>query len=635
MENTTHLFLATRFNCNKCHDHPFERWTQDQYYEMAAFFARVGLKPDEQSQGKTIGGTAVEGAKPLYEIVQDLPEGEVRHERTGAVTAPKFPYDHAYSCPDDATRRERLARWVTSADNAYFARSYVNRVWGYLLGRGLIEPIDDIRAGNPPSNPALLEWLTRQFVSSGFDTRALMRAICKSRTYQHSVATTPWNEDDTVNHSHAIARRLPAEVLFDAVHHVTGSQPHLAGLPEGTRAVQLPDAGGTFQTEFLDKFGKPARESACECERSNTVELGPVMALVNGPTIAEAIADPENAIARLVAANDDDRRVIEELFLRVLNRPATQEEVSAAMETIQAASEDHQRLVAAHQQATGALDTYRQTLPEKIASWESDQRPTEWLPLDLVEFANTMGSALTKEADGSWYVSGKNGKGQYTFKSQTPLQGITGFRLETLADNRLPKNGPGRNGDGNFVLTEFSVESAPKADPGRSAAVTLQNAKATYSQADRGVEQAIDGHRETGGWSILPQQGQNHSAVFETQQPIGNEGETILSFTLDQVFHDGKHSIGRFRLWATTSPQPLKVQNPPVELVAILDTPAENRSDAQRAQLLDYYRQSDAELKGLEAAEVASRRRVADQRLLGAQDITWALINSQAFLFNR
>jgi len=160
MENTTQLFLAVRFNCNKCHDHPFERWTQDQYYQTAAFFAQVGLKADPASGGRMVGGTDVESPKPLYEMVADTGSGEVVHDRTKKVTAPKLPFTCAYKKPPaNAPRRVELAAWLTSSDNPYFARSYVNRLWGYLFGVGIIEPVDDIRAGNPPSNPELLDYL--------------------------------------------------------------------------------------------------------------------------------------------------------------------------------------------------------------------------------------------------------------------------------------------------------------------------------------------------------------------------------------------------------------------------------------------------------------------------------------------
>ena len=147
MENTTHLFLATRFNCNKCHDHPFERWTQDQYYEMTAYFAQFKLEKDPASGKSEIGKTAVERGKPLYEFVKDVKSGETTHDRTGEVTPPVFPFPAKHEVKKDATRREKLAAWMTSPDNRLFAKSYVNRLWGYLFGIGIIDPIDDIRAG--------------------------------------------------------------------------------------------------------------------------------------------------------------------------------------------------------------------------------------------------------------------------------------------------------------------------------------------------------------------------------------------------------------------------------------------------------------------------------------------------------
>ena len=209
MENTTHLFLGVRFNCNKCHDHPFERWTQDQYYQTAAFFARVGLQADPESKGAMVGGTAVEGGKPLYEKVVDNGGGEVKHDRTGLVTAPQFPFPAKHAVKDKETRREELAAWITSPDNQYFARSMANRMWGYLFGVGIIDPIDDIRAGNPPTNPELLDYLTKEFVQSGFNIRHIQKLIVNSRTYQLSVVANRWNQDDKINYSHALPRRLP------------------------------------------------------------------------------------------------------------------------------------------------------------------------------------------------------------------------------------------------------------------------------------------------------------------------------------------------------------------------------------------------------------------------------------------
>jgi hypothetical protein len=173
-------------------------------------------------KGQKVGGTAVEGAQPLVEVISDTNSGEVKHDRTGKVTPPKFPYEHK-DVSAQGGRREQIARWVTSKENQYFAKSYVNRLWSYLLGVGLIEPVDDIRAGNPPSNPKLLDRLTTEFVQSEFNAQHMVKLICKSRAYQHDLVTNRWNADDEVNYSHALARRLPAEVLYDAIHRVTGS----------------------------------------------------------------------------------------------------------------------------------------------------------------------------------------------------------------------------------------------------------------------------------------------------------------------------------------------------------------------------------------------------------------------------
>ena len=202
-ETTTQVFLGVRFNCNKCHDHPFERWTQDQYYELTSYFAQVGRKEDPAFAGQKIGGSAVEGAKPLVEIMFDRGSGEVTHLRTNQQVKPHFPYSFGGSAagqgPDNGSRREQLARWITSKENPYFAKSYVNRLWGYLFGRGIIEPIDDIRAGNPPTNPELLDALTADFIASGFDMQHMLRTMCKSRTYQLSIKPNEWNADDEVN----------------------------------------------------------------------------------------------------------------------------------------------------------------------------------------------------------------------------------------------------------------------------------------------------------------------------------------------------------------------------------------------------------------------------------------------------
>ena len=513
MENTTHLFLATRFNCNKCHDHPFERWTQDQYYQLSSYFAQVGLKKDPASGDRQIGGTAVESGKPLYEVVFDQTEGEVTHERTGEVAAPAFPYETKFQTGDQATRREKLAAWITSPDNRYFARSYVNRLWGYLNGVGIIEPIDDIRAGNPPTNPDLLEWLTKEFVSSGFDIQHMVRLICKSRTYQLSIEPNQWNADDHLNYSHALPRRLPAEVLYDTIYAVTGAKSNFPGVPAGTRAAALPDAGIKLPDGFLGNLGRPVRESACECERSNDLQLGPVMALVSGPTVGDALADPHNRIADLVQQYGDDRQLVNELFLSILNRPAQNTEIDVALDLMNSLDQEHAsmasrladaerswkpqeeelarqrnlRIAAANEELAAyrqkmqptwegqraareaaiatarlALAGYDGNLAEHTANWErSGELATRWQPLNFDHLSASQGATLAREAaDGSIFVSGQEGKGNYDLATDVFAPAITGIRIEALRDDRLPRGGPGRADDGNFVLTEVKLRAA-------------------------------------------------------------------------------------------------------------------------------------------------------------------------------
>lgn len=729
MENTTHLFLGVRFNCNKCHDHPFERWTQDQYYETAAFFARVGLQRDPKNAAGDIGGTAVEGAKPLWEEVIEKPEGEMKHDRTGQVTAPRVPFDREIPIPADQSRREQLASWITSPENDYFARSYVNRVWGYLMGIGLIEPLDDIRAGNPPTNPQLLDALAASFIDSGFNVRDLMASICKSRTYQLEIGTNDWNADDKLNYSHALPKRLPAEVLYDAVYTVTGSKMRIPGVPEGTRAAALPDVAMTTQDGFLASLGRPVRESACECERSSGLQLGPVMALMNGPTVSDAISQPGNAIEQLVATVSDDPQLINNLFLRILNREARPAEIEATIGLMNELNRQHQQLVGelaeyeakiapalaerearrqtAIAQAKQDLDAYvaqtkeevekktkareeriaaarklvddhLATAGERLSAWEqaAGQSQTAWSPLEFNKLTSQTRAELKQEEDRSVFVSGPNDrKGAYVLNATTAVQGITAVKLELLTDDRLPARGPGRAQNGNFVLTELSIEAWPKGKPDRKKVVKLQNAKADFSQANFDVAAAIDGQGGgNNGWASSPKNGEDRTATFELAEPLTLEGEIMLQIKMDQQYPDNMHTIGKFRISVTTNPLPVDFGLPQA-IRDILAIAPEQRSDEQKQTLLTQFNEQDAKLqelkKGLAEAEKPlpedprlvelrntlaerekplpedpqlarlrrakqlSEQQLQNQRLTVAQDLAWALINSPAFLFNR
>ncbi len=312
MENMTQVFLGTRFNCNQCHDHPFERWTQRQYYELAAYFADVGRKPmpDGDEFIFTMGAPAA-----------------VVNPDTNQPAAPKFPFDHAGAVDAASTRREQLAQWLTAPQNPYFARSIVNRYWSYFLGRGIIDPVDDIRAGNPASNPELLDALTKDFIDNGYDLKRLIRLICNSETYQRALDANQWNEDDTMNFSHAMPRRLAAEQLYDSIIQATGAPKALPGVPAGFRAAELPDP--QVEVAFLDMFGRAPRESPCECERTSDVSLGQTLNMVNGSTIADAIAHPQGIVARSIAAGLNNDQLIDTIYMSALCRKPTAAEVES------------------------------------------------------------------------------------------------------------------------------------------------------------------------------------------------------------------------------------------------------------------------------------------------------------------
>lgn len=328
-EDVTQTFLGVRFNCNKCHDHPFEKWTQTQYYEMGAYFARVGIKKGQVGRDvifSEAGGTAQVTSEEVVYVKYD--GGEVRHLKTDAIMKPKVPVGRAHEIGPNDDRREALVDWLTSKNNPFFTKAMANRTWSYFFGKGIIDPVDDIRASNPPSNPELLEALTDEFVRSGFDLRRLMRTICQSRTYQLSIVKNQWNEDDSINFSHANPRRLSAEQMVDALALATGTKVKLAGVPTGMRAVQIPD-GMVQGNDFLLLFGRPKRQSACECERSSNLTLSHALSLINGPTIGDAVSSPDSRIAKLVETEKDDNKLVEEIYLSCLSRPPSEKELAA------------------------------------------------------------------------------------------------------------------------------------------------------------------------------------------------------------------------------------------------------------------------------------------------------------------
>lgn len=329
-ETTAQLFLGVRMQCAKCHNHPFERWSQDDYYGMAAWFARVKTKP-----------APVVGAKPAAktpgaEVVYVAREGEVTQPRTGKQMKPRYlggfkGVGEADVKPSE-DRRELLAEWLTSPGNPFFARSVANRVWFHLMGKGIVDPVDDFRDSNPSCNDELLDALAKDFARNKFDLKLLVKTIMKSRTYQLSAQPNDFNKDDTKYFSHAVTKLLTAEQLLDAICDFTAVPEKFAGLPAGTRAIQLPD--GEVNHPFLKAFGQPARELACECERESDGNLAQALQLINGPTVNEKVRSASNRLAKLMGAKMKDGEILSELYFAALGRAPFDDEKQIALEHV-------------------------------------------------------------------------------------------------------------------------------------------------------------------------------------------------------------------------------------------------------------------------------------------------------------
>jgi hypothetical protein len=325
-DSVAQAFLGIRIGCARCHNHPSERYTQDDFYHFAAFFSRVRLDRKEPKKGDTSLSVGERGGGRNPNANKE--KIGVRQPRTGEFLEPR-PLDRSAVGPiapgDDP--REALVQWMTSPKNDYFAGAMVNRIWKHYLGVGLVEPVDDLRASNLPSNPALFAALKKEFVDSKFDLRHLMRLILTSRTYQLSSATRPGNQTDTRFYSHYYARRLPAEVLLDAISAATGVPDSFPGYPKGVRAMQLPDPG--MKSYFLGLFGRSERVTACACERSGEVTLPQLLHLQNGEPLLQKIRSGEGRLAILINSKKSDDDILDELFLATLSRLPSAEKKAA------------------------------------------------------------------------------------------------------------------------------------------------------------------------------------------------------------------------------------------------------------------------------------------------------------------
>jgi hypothetical protein len=318
IEDVAQLFLGVRMQCAQCHHHPFERWSQDDYYSLAAFFSQVGRKPSP-TRGEDL-------------IFHKRGIATATNMKTGLALKPAALGDPIPEIVPDEDPRLKLADWMSSKNNPFFARSLVNRYWKHFFQRGLIEPEDDIRDSNPPTNPALLAALEQHFINSGFDLKDLVRVITQSRSYQLSEIPNEFNGADRQNYSRYYPRRLQAEVLLDAIDDLLQSKTDFANLPTGTRAVGLPDNSYNKSSAFLRVFGRPEGESVCECERVQTSSLAQSLHLINSGEIKGKLATPNGRADRLAKEDRPVEAKVTELYLIAFSREPRPAELKTALE---------------------------------------------------------------------------------------------------------------------------------------------------------------------------------------------------------------------------------------------------------------------------------------------------------------
>jgi Protein of unknown function (DUF1549)/Protein of unknown function (DUF1553) len=344
-ETAARLFLGVRLQCARCHNHPYDVWTQDDYYNWAAVFGRIDYQILANQRRDRLDKHEFNGEQVV--LLKD--EGEVQNARTGLDAEPKFLGGYAPALHPIEDRLTPLAQWLTTPGNELFVKSQVNFIWYHLLGRGLVEPIDDFRVTNPASNPAVLEALARDYSASGFDLRHIVRTIMSSRTYQLSAEPNETNREDEGDFSRANVRRLSAETLLDAQCFVLDAAADFGGYPAGTRAGQIrgtqrgrsrENRTGSAADRFLKTFGKPERLLACECERSNETTLKQAFTLIGDAGLNGLLEKDENRLARLAQSDRSAEDVVEELYWTALSRPPTPDELAAGESLVTSAGDD-------------------------------------------------------------------------------------------------------------------------------------------------------------------------------------------------------------------------------------------------------------------------------------------------------
>lgn len=326
LEDVAQLFLGVRLQCAQCHHHPFERWSQDDYYSLSAFFSQVGRKP-----------SGVQGEDLIF---HKRGVATATNVRSGIALKPAAFGDDVGEILPDQDPRLRLADWMSSPENPFFAKALVNRYWKHFFNRGLIDPEDDIRDTNPPTNPELLAALEKHFIESGFDLKDLVRVMTTSAAYQLSAEPNEHNLVDLQNYSRYYPRRLQAEVLLDAIDDLSGVRTTFANLPPGTRAVGLPDNSYNRSSEFLRVFGRPDSTSVCECERVQSSSLAQSLHLINSSELKNKLTSSTGRAAKLLASDSALEDKVRELYLTAFSREPQSDELRFAVEYVNAPLED-------------------------------------------------------------------------------------------------------------------------------------------------------------------------------------------------------------------------------------------------------------------------------------------------------
>ena len=606
-EAASQIFLGIRIQCAKCHNHPYERWTQDHYYGLGAFFRRVQRRPDRDSDEQTIW-------------LSD--SGEVTQPRTSQTIPPLVPLDGVVNVPAGTDRRVAFAQWLTNPQNPFFAKVGVNRIWGHVMGRGLVDPVDDFRDSNPASHPELLNWLAHEFVSPGasrpaFDQQHVLRLILNSRTYQLSSRTDRFNERDVKLFSHALARPLAAEPLLDAICSVTGVPEKYAGLPAGTRATQLPspDVG----SDFLKLFGQPARNTVCDCERSREPKLSQTLQLLSGDFLQKKLSHKQS-------------RLMTHLDRNVRRNDATVRPPTAGLQLWLRADAGVQGTAGVEAAEGEAVATWGDQSPHARTVVQADaaRRPVyvnngirnqPALRFDSNDLLHDVSVNLMPAGGARTVVvvaqagETSNGGALFTFRRTTPVCTLQ----HVLYSGTYYVYSDGVNAAGNSTIPNAVeavrrpfVSAFASGAAGQKLSVWLNGQRQTVTQpggvgADAGSAGFTIGNREDHpdfGWN-------------------GLIGEVLV---YDRVLADDEMTELNRQLAARYA-----VDSPATPL---LDPPTAETDVLDRAFLVDLYLAAFSREPSVDEVEVALRHlRTLNDRREGLGDVIWAVLNSREFLF--